>query len=75
MDYWKVNTLQQEVKHTDKSTGCSSLYPLPKIDEKFSKLGGATMFLTINLQSGYYHVGLTHESHAKSAFVVPMGKW
>ena len=59
----------------DKSTGCLSLYPLLKIDEMFSKLGGATVFSTIDLHSGYYHIGLTRESRAKSAFVMPMGKW
>ena len=41
----------------------------------FSKLGGATIFSTIDLRSGYYHIGLMRESRAKSAFVVPMGKW
>ena len=41
----------------------------------FSKLGGAIIFSTINLRSGYYHIGLTRESRAKSAFVMPMGKW
>ena len=75
IDYQKVNALQQEVKRMDKSTGCLSLYPLPKIDEMFSKLGGATMFSMIDLHSGYYHIGLTRESRAKSAFVVLMGKW
>ena len=55
--------------------GCLSLYPLPKIDEMFSKLGGAKVFSTIALHSGYYHIGLTRESRAKSVFVVPMGKW
>ena len=63
------------MKRTDKGTGCLSLYPLPKIDEMFSKLGGATIFSTIDLRSGYYHIGLTRESRAKSAFVMPMGKW
>ena len=72
IDYRKVNALQQEVKQMDKSTGCLSLYPLPKIDQMFSKLGGATVFSTIDLHSGYYHIGLTRESRAKSAFVVPM---
>ena len=38
MDYRKVNALQQEIKRTDKGTGCLSLYPLPKIDKMFSKL-------------------------------------
>ena len=52
-----------------------SLYPLPKIDETFAKLNGAKCFSTIDLRSGYYHIGLTHESRVKSAFVVPMGKW
>ena len=75
VDYRKVNALQPEVKRTDKGTGCLSLYPLPKIDEMFSKLGGATIFSTIDLRSGYYYIGLTRESRAKSAFVVPMGKW
>ena len=41
----------------------------------FSKLGDETIFSTIDLCSGYYHIGLTQESRAKSAFVVPMGKW
>ena len=75
VNYRKVNTLQQEFKCTNRSTGCLSLYPLPKMDEMLSKLGGATMFSTIHLCSGYFHIGLTRESRAKSAFVVPMGKW
>ena len=75
VDYHKVNVLQQKVKWTDKSTSCLSLYPLLKIDEMFSKLGGTTVFSTIDLHSGYYHISLTRESRAKSAFVVPMGKW
>ena len=75
VDYRRVNTLQQEVKRTDKTTGCLTLYPLPKIDEMFAKLGGARVFSTIDLWSAYYHIGLTRESQAKSAFVVPMGKW
>ena len=52
-----------------------SLYPLPKIDEMFVKLKGARFFSTIDLRSSYYHIGLTQESRAKSAFVVLMGKW
>ena len=59
VDYRKVNSLQQEIKRTDKGTGCLSLYPLPKIDEMFAKLKGARFFSTIDLRSGYYHIGLT----------------
>ena len=74
VNYRKVNSLQQEIKRTDRGTGCLSLYPLPEIDEMFTKLKGARFFSTIDLRSGYYHIRLTHESRAKSAFVVPMGK-
>ena len=41
----------------------------------FTKLNKSSIFLTIDLRSGYYHIGLTRELRAKSAFVVPMGKW
>ena len=75
INYQKVNALQPEVKRTDKGTGCLSIYPLPKINEMFSKLGGTTIFSTIDLRSGYYHIGLMRESRAKSAFIMPMGKW
>ena len=77
VDYRKVNSLQQEVKHTDRGNGCLSLYPLPKIDKMFAKLKGARFFFfsTIDLRSGYYHIRLTRESRAKSAFLIPMGKW
>ena len=49
VDYRQVNALQQEVKRTDKSTGCLTLYPLPKIDKMFAKLGGTKFFSTIDL--------------------------
>ena len=75
IDYRKINSLQQQIKRADKSTGCLSLYLLPKIDEMFAKLNGSRIFSTIDLRSGYYHIGLTEGSRPKSAFVVPMGKF
>ena len=75
IDYRKINSLQQQIKRADKSTGCLSLYPLPKIDEMFVKLNGSRIFSTIDLRSGCYHIGLTEGSRPKSAFVVPMGKF
>ena len=59
VDYRKVNDLQQKVSKTDKSTGSLSLYPLPKIDEMFAKLNSSSVFSTIDLRSGYYHISLT----------------
>ena len=75
VDYRKVNALLKEVKKADKGTRCLSLYPLPKIDEMFANLQGLKVYSTIDLRSGYYHIGLTRESRAKSAFMVPRGKW
>ena len=39
IDYRKINSLQQQIKRADKTTGCLSLYPLLKIDEMFANLG------------------------------------
>ena len=75
IDYRKINSLQQQIKRADKSTGCLSLYLLPKIDKMFAKLNGSRIFSTTDLRSGYYHIGLTEGSRPKSAFVVPMGKF
>ena len=52
-----------------------SLYPLLKIDEMFTKLHGAKAFTTLDLCSGYYHIGLTDAVKPKTAFVTLHGKW
>ena len=49
---------------------------MPKIDEMYANLHGAKIFTTLDLQSGYYHIALRiHESKAKTAFVIPFGKY
>ena len=48
-------------------------YPLPRIDETFEALGGARLFSTLDLISGYWQVGLTQEAKIKSAFCVRGG--
>ena len=55
-----------------------TLVPIPKIDEIYAKLEGSTIYSTFDMRSGYYHLELTLESQAKSAFVVGEprgGKW
>ena len=32
-------------------------------------------FTTLDMQMGYHHIALTKKSRAKSAFVLPLGKW
>ena len=51
------------------------LHPLPKIDELYAKLNGAKIFSMLDLTSGYYHIKLNKDLHAKTAFVTPFGKW
>ena len=75
IDFRKINDLQQKVITEGKSKGCLSLIPLPKIDEMYTKLKGAKFFSTIDLRSGYYHIALGKDSRAKTAFVMPFGKY
>ena len=41
----------------------------------YTKLKGAKFFSTIDLRSGYYHIALGKDSRAKTAFVMPFGKY
>ena len=75
IDFRKINDLQQKVITEGKSKGCLSLIPLPKIDEMYTKLKGAKFFSTIDLRSGYYHIALGKDLRAKTAFVMPFGKY
>ena len=60
----------------DSETGGNiSLVPLPEIDEMYGRLKGAKYFTTLDLRSGYYHIGLSEGSKAKTAFVTPFGKY
>ena len=71
IDFRKLNKLQPEVCCADFETGGNiSLVPLPKIDEMYSRLQGAKVFTTMDLRSGYYHIGLSEGSKAKTAFLL-----
>ena len=41
----------------------------------YGRLRGAKVFSTQDLRSGYYHIGLSESSKAKTAFVTPFGKY
>ena len=76
VDYRRINKLQPEVTNTDGGKGCISLIPLPKIDELYAKLKGYKVFSSLDLRSGYYHIGLTDSAKPKSAFVLSsLGKY
>ena len=76
VDFRRLNKQLPEVKNMSGGKGCISLVPLPKIDELYTKLQGYKVFSTLDLWSGYYHIGLSDSAKPKTAFVVSgMGKF
>ena len=76
VDFRRLNKQLPEVKNMSGGKGCISLVPLPKIDELYVKLQGYKVFSTLDLRSGYYHIGLSDSAKPKTAFVVSgMGKF
>ena len=76
VDFRRLNKQLPEVKNMSGGKGCISLVPLPKIDKLYVKLQGYRVFSTLELRSGYYHIGLSDSAMSKTAFVVSgMGKF
>ena len=50
-------------------------WPMPKVEDIFSKLNGATYFMTLDLHAGYHHIPLDKPSILKTAFNSPFGKY
>ena len=65
VDYRRINKLQPEVTKADGGKGCISLIPLPKIDKLYAKLKGYKVFSSLDLRSGYYHIGLSDSAKTK----------
>ena len=64
IDYRALNTV------TRKFT-----WPMPKLEDIFPKLNGATYFITLDLQAGYHHIPLDTPSIPKTAFNSPFRKF
>ena len=50
-------------------------WPMPKVEDIFCKLNGATYFTTLDLRSGYHHIPLDKPSIPKTAFNSPFEKY
>lgn len=48
-------------------------YLLPQIEECLDVVGGATMFCTLNLQSGYWQFTVDSKDREKTAFITKWG--
>ena len=48
-------------------------YPLPKISMCLDSLGGARFFTTLDLQSGYWQIGMAESDIPKTAFITKYG--
>ena len=51
------------------------VWPMPRIEDIFAKLGKAKFYTTLDLRSGYHHIALDKDSIKKIAFVAPIGKY
>ena len=50
-------------------------WPMPKVEDIFSKFNGAKYFTTLDVRAGYHHTPLDHSSIPKTAFISPFGKY
>ena len=62
IDYRKLNELTLK-----------DAYPLPKIEECLDTLEGATVFSTLDMQSGYWQIEVHPEDRGKTAFITRYG--
>ena len=51
------------------------VWPKPRVEDIFAKLGKAKFYTTLDLRSGYHHIALDKDLIKKTAFVAPFGKY
>ena len=74
IDYRKVNQ-SLVTAHNNNNGKVVSTFPLPKIQELFSRLNNSKYFSSLDLHSDFYHISLTEEAKKKIAFGTADGKY
>lgn len=64
LDYRALNKITQKRR-----------YPMPNIQEIFDQLAGASVFSSIDLESGYHQLRISKEDIPKTAFITPEGQF
>ena len=62
LDYRKLNSV------TDKP-----VFQIPSSTDRFDRLGGSSVFTTLDLSKGYYQIPMSPEDREKTAFSTPQG--
>ena len=65
LDYRSPN---KSINMTHDGNSIISYYPLPNITDLLARLQNCTIFSSLELSSGYHHIGLTPEAKPKTAF-------
>jgi hypothetical protein len=72
----KYGTLQLCIDYRQlNKTTIKKKYPLPRIDDLFNQLGGASIFSKIELRFGYHQVGMKDEDIYKTTFRTRYGHY
>ena len=51
------------------------VHPLPKVDDTLAQLTGATVFSTLDANSGFWQIPLSHNSRLLTTFITPFGRF
>ena len=74
VDYRKVNALQQKSRKQTRAQGVSACTPSQKSMRCLQSFKAPKIYSTIDLCSGYYHIGLTRESEGQIGICSPNGQ-
>ena len=72
LDYRKLNKAINSAHNSDKIV---SHYPVLNISDLLAKFGNCRIFLSLDLCSGYHHIGIKPEARPKTVFTTMSGKW